>query len=194
MDAFIADFQEAYSANNGYGIAELIKPEAPPNDPGRLYAFYRSANAMTIQHDLRSALIYHDTLHIPKDEAGVWIDVFTTYWSAVGDLLHVEETITRGRAEEADWLKAYQSWKTLATKIISGFRNKLPAWSAPLLQSTGKYLRQLAVRADESKKAAGDAGYTVGAGDDIASGGKNENLEDAIRIVNTMFSICAGDK
>ena len=91
MDTVISIFKSGYLHQNGYAISEAITPVAPSEDAGRLYAFYRSSNAVNVQNDLRNALVYRNDLHLNKAEANAWLEVFSAYWVAVGELLAAEE-------------------------------------------------------------------------------------------------------
>jgi COP9 signalosome complex subunit 12 len=198
MDSLILQFKSAYRQLDGYGIAAVFTPVAPPEDPSRLLAFHRSSNAVTLQNDLRSILLYHDGLNISKQEATAWIDIFSEYWSAIGELLYADESLTlQERARDVDWSKVYQTWKRLADTIIRGFQASiLPYWGVPLLTVAGKYLRNLALKADESvREKTGNVTYNEGLQDDLVSAvGKNENLSDAARQINRMFSACLADR
>jgi COP9 signalosome complex subunit 12 len=198
MDSLIQQFKNGYRNRNGYEVAAVFTPIAPPEDPSRLYAFHRSTNAVAIVSDLRAALLYHNDLNLSQQEATVWIDTLSFYWAAIGDLLVAEDTgSSQGKARDVDWSNIYESWKKLSDSIIRGFQNSLfPYWGVPLLASAGKYLRNLAIKADESaRQRTGDVIYNEGLQDDIVSSvGKNENLTDAARQINRMFSACLADR
>src|ERR1700759_1931459 len=121
MESLVSQFKNAYRQRDGYAISTVFTPVAPLEDPTRLRAFYRSTNAVALQSDLRSALLYHDGLDFSKQEATAWIEVFTEYWSATGELLLADETIAvHERARDVDWTKVYQAWKKLTDSIIRG--------------------------------------------------------------------------
>ena len=197
MDKLLVRFKEAYSKRDGYGLAAVISPEAPTNDAGQLYAFYRSSNSFAIQNDLRSGLIYHNDIQLSKGEAGAWIDVLAAFWSALGELLSAEEALNQGKGREVDWTKSYQAWKDVVNSIIRGYTiSVFPAWTVPCLYVAGKYLRNLAIKADEStRQKSGNVVYNEGFQDDIVGAlGKNENLQDAVRQINRIFSLCISDR
>jgi hypothetical protein len=198
MESLILQFKTAYRRQDGYGMAAVFTPVAPQEDPSRLYAFHRSSNVVALQNDLRSALLYHEGLDLSKQEGIAWIEVFSEYWFAIGELLMADESLTlQERTRDVDWSKAYRSWKKLTDSIIRGFQTSLfPYWGVPLLTVAGNYLRNLAIKADESlRQKTGNVTYNEGLQDDFVSAvGKNENLSDAARQINRMFSACLADR
>ena len=198
MESLVVQFKSAYRRQDGYGVAAVFTPVAPQEDPSRLYAFHRSSNAVALQNDLRSALLYHDGLDLSKQEGVAWIEVFSEYWSAIGELLLADESLTlHERARPVDWSKAYRAWKRLTDSIIRGFQASLfPYWGVPLMTTAGNFLRNLAIKADESvRQKTGNVTYNEGLQDDFVSAvGKNENLSDAARQINRMFSACLADR
>jgi hypothetical protein len=197
MDILLVRFKRAFAQHDGYALAEVITPEAPKEDAGQLYAFHRSSNSFAIQNDLRSGLIYHSDLQLSKGEANAWIDVLSAYWSAVGELHFAEESSSQGKMRDVDWTKPYQAWKEVVNAVIRGYQGSVfPAWSVPCLYVAGKYLRILAIKADDStKQKTGNVTYNEGFQDDVVGSlGKNENLQDAVRQINRIFSLCVSDR
>jgi hypothetical protein len=195
MDAVLAVFREAYSEENGHKLADSITPIAPPYDAGRLYAFHRSTNAFSIQADLRNAIVYKSNVKIPKAESNAWIELYTAYWKAIGELLSAEEALNQNK--KADWKKAFETWKEVVNALIRGYTtNAFAAWTIPCLYIAGKYLRNFAIKADEQiRRSEGEVTYNEGFQDDVVGTfGKNENLQDAARQVNRIFSVCISDR
>jgi hypothetical protein len=195
MDGVLGLYREALLEENGHKLAEAITPVAPPNDAGRLYAFYRSTNAYAVDTDLRNEIVYKSPLRLDKAESNAWVEVFGAYWRAIGELLAAEEAMNQGK--KADWKKAYSAWKTVVNALIRGYTLSLfEAWTIPCLYTSGKYLRNLALKADEqARNADGNVTYSQGLQDDVVSNiGKNENLEDAAREINRIFGLCISDR
>jgi hypothetical protein len=196
MEVLLGEFKTAYVQENGYGIAQVFTPVPTPEDPARLQNFYRGSNAITLEHELRASLVYRNDLGLAKLEGNAWKDAFSAYWSALGDLLHAEEFLIQNKGRDVDWVKVYQSWRKFAECIIQGFQQgTFPYWAVPLLPMTGKYLRNLALKADANiRLKEGDLNYG-GLEDDVAdSAEKNENVKDAARQINRMFAACINDR
>ena len=116
------------------------------------------------------------------------------YWHATGALVLAQEA---GEGS-ADWGFVYEKWKDVVNAVIRGYSTgALDNWTLPLLYLAGKYLRQFAIKADESKKGM-EGGMAIDMGgiqDDIAGDfGKNVKLEDAARVLNRMFTLCISDR
>jgi hypothetical protein len=193
MDAVLTIFREAYSEESGYKLAESITPVAPANDAGLLYEFYRSTSAYELQGDLKSGIVYKSDVRIQKQEANAWIELYTAYWKAIGELLAVEESMNQGK--NADWKKVYDAWKEVLNALLRGYQTQLfAAWTIPCLYVAGKYLRNFAIKADEQEKSS-DTGLSFNEGfQEELGGGKNECLQDAARQVNRIFSACISDR
>jgi hypothetical protein len=98
MDALIADFTTAQLDGKGYELAQTLTPIAPSKQPDLLHAFYRSTNAAHVERDLQYRLMYdkNSRLRFSKDEATAWVDIFTKYWKAVGEILKAEDISNSG--------------------------------------------------------------------------------------------------
>lgn len=121
------------------------------------------------------------------------MDLYVTYWKAVGEILDAE-----CMRNEANWLKVYEAWKEVANVLIRGYSSAgFQAWTVPCLYVIGQYLRIFAIRADASMKNSPQDGV-FGAGsfqDDIVGEySKNERLEDAARMINRIFTLCISDR
>jgi hypothetical protein len=195
MDSVTALFREAYENENGYRLAESLTPVAPPEDAGRLYSFHRSMNAMSTQSELRNSIIYKTNVRFTKAEQSAWIELYTAYWKAVGELLAVEETLNQHK--KADWKKVFDAWKEVVNSLLRGYTsNAFAAWTIPCLYVVGKYLRNFAIKADEQmRRSEGNVTYNDGFQDDVVGSlGKNDCLQDAARQVNRIFSVCITDR
>jgi hypothetical protein len=95
---------------------------------------------------------------------------------------------------QVSWNKVYEGWKEMTNALIRGYTNcGFEAWTVPCLYVAGKYMRIFAIKADES--AANSNGLPAHFGDDISpEAEKNENLEDAARQLNRIFTICLSDR
>ncbi|KAF2401633.1 COP9 signalosome complex subunit 12 [Trichodelitschia bisporula] len=197
MEVVLGLFKRGMIEQNGHMVADALTPIAPPRDTGRLYAFYRASSAFSIQADLRHEIVYSSDIHLNKAESNAWIDVFVAYWKAVGALLATEEATNQGKAQDAEWGKAYEQWKEMVNALIRGYTtNVFPPWTLPCLYTAGKYLRNLAIKADEqTRKSTGNVTYNEGFQDDVVSSiGKNDSLQDAARQINRIFSLCISDR
>lgn len=197
MDRLISQFKKAHLREDGYALAQVLTPEAPKDDAGILYAFQRSTNSYGLQEDLRSLLLYHNTAQMSKAESTAWMEVFSAYWAFIGPLLAAEEATNQGKLLDANWIKPYQCWKDVVNAMIRGFQSStFPYWAVPCLHVGAKYLRNLATKADQAAHLqSGGLSYNSGLSDDaVLTLGKNENLEDAARQLNRMFSTCLSDR
>ena len=195
MDYVLGIFREAYAEENGHKLAESITPIAPPDEPVRLHSFYQSTTSFSIQGDLRNAIVYKSPFKITKAEANAWIEVYATYWKAIGELLSAEEMLKS--KQKADWKDVYGAWKEMVNALIRGYTaNAFGAWTIPCLYAAGKYLRNFAIKADEqARRSEGNVTYNEGFQDDVVGAlGKNESLQDAARQVNRIFSLCISDR
>jgi hypothetical protein len=197
MEQLISQFKKAHLQEDGYALAQVLTPEAPRDDAGILYAFQRSTNTYSLQEDLRSLLIYRNSAQMTKAESTAWMEVFSAYWAFIGPLLAAEEATNQGKLQDANWIKPYQCWKDVVNAMIRGFQSStFPYWAVPCLQVGAKYLRNLATKADQAAHLqSGGLSYNSGFSDDaVVTLGKNENLEDAARQLNRMFSTCLSDR
>ena len=204
MDSVTTLWREAYENENGYKLAESLTPVAPPSDAGRLYTFHRSMNAVSVPAELRNNLLYKTEARFSKAEQTAWIDLYTCYWRAIGELLAVEEALNAsrgggggGKNVKADWKKVFEAWKEVVNALLRGYTsNAFAAWTIPSMYVAGKYLRNFAIKADEQlKREGGNVVLNEGLGDDISGGlGKNDCLQDAARLVNRIFSVCITDR
>jgi COP9 signalosome complex subunit 12 len=194
MEVLTSQFKNAYHQEDGYGIAAVFTP----SDVARLYDFHKSSNVALLSSDLRSILIYHNDLGLSKQEANAWINLFSEYWTAIGELLSaVDSPTVHATAGDYDWGKVYKAWRKVSDVVIKSFQDSLfPYWAVPLLTVAGKYLRVFALRADESARLkTGNVTYNEGFQDDMVSSvGKNENLADCGRQINRMFAACSSDR
>ncbi|KAJ5084800.1 PCI/PINT associated module [Penicillium alfredii] len=190
MSTLALQFRDAYINGSGPALAAVLTPIAPPQDPDRLRSFYQFTNAAYLSKDIHYALFHGKGVKISKAEQNAWVDVFSAYWEAAGEILKCE-----GHHPGASTIAVFNTWKKLANALIRGYSGSsgIPAWTLPCLYTVGKYLRTFAIKADIEAAAQGSAGF--GFQDDIAADiDKNANLEEAARIINRMFTLCLSDR
>ncbi|KAI9725617.1 MAG: COP9 signalosome (CSN) subunit [Chrysothrix sp. TS-e1954] len=196
MDDLFTTFHTAHQARNGYTLAQTLLPTFAP----RLRALTSSTTPTSFPTDLRYKTIYDPAFPATsKSETTAWLDVYTAYYRCVFALVAAEELTANGRGAEARWVGVYEAWKETVNALIKGYAaGHFAAWTVPCLYVGGKWARVLAMRADEAVARYGGkiGGYEdedVWAGEGEAAG-KHDNLEDAARLINRIFSLCIGDR
>ncbi|MCJ1288370.1 COP9 signalosome (CSN) subunit [Xylographa opegraphella] len=173
-------------------LATTITPIAPLDDPNRLIRFFESSRSFAVTTDIRACLLAHPNAELRsiKSEASAWVDVYVAYWKATGEILAVNN------GEMGCWSRVYESWKGVMNALIRGYSNSgFEAWTIPCLYVTARYLRTFAIRADKEQNVGNGVSFGVDVQDDMAGDhGKNENLEDAARIINRIFTLCISDR
>ncbi|OGE51708.1 hypothetical protein PENARI_c012G03269 [Penicillium arizonense] len=190
MSIFATDFKDAYLSGSGPHLAAVLTPIATPDDPNRLRSFYQFSNAAFLSKDLQYALFHGKSLRIPKAEQSAWVDIFSAFWEAIGEILKCED-----RHPGASIVSVFNAWKKVANTLIRGYSSSssLPAWTLPCLYTVGKYLRIFAINADLEASSLVSAGF--GFQDDIAADvEKNAHLENAAQVINRMFTLCLSDR
>ncbi|KAL8678064.1 MAG: hypothetical protein Q9186_005559 [Xanthomendoza sp. 1 TL-2023] len=197
MDAIFNVFHHAQYSHDGAVLGALLSPIPPTQDPTLLHRFHKDSNVFSIQSDITNYIkLPHSS--VPKGEANAWIDIYVSYWKAIGEILRAETGNHRH-----DWaIKVYEAWKEVMNLVIRGYSGSagFASWTLPVLYTAGKYLRVFAIKADEEQTAkVGNGAINMevdGIGDDVTSGGfeKNERLEDAARVINRVFTLCISDR
>jgi hypothetical protein len=94
MDIISHAFRAAQQSGNGYVLAETLTPLAPSQQPNLLRLFYRSTNAAKVNIDIRHSFLFKDkTLGLSSAEGNAWVDVYVTYWKAIGAVLTAEDEL-----------------------------------------------------------------------------------------------------
>lgn len=94
MDAIIDGFQKAYEGGDGYALSMTLSPMPSESDPNRLYNFRRSTNIAQAQWELKNRITSNSSpFRLPKEEGDGWVEVYFTYWKAVGEILNAEEAV-----------------------------------------------------------------------------------------------------
>ncbi|KUJ08774.1 uncharacterized protein LY89DRAFT_326031 [Mollisia scopiformis] len=194
MDVVFQDFRQAYEEGNGYDLSMSLSPIAPDSQPDRLVNFYRSTNFAHVQRDFKYRILHDATspFKLPADEGNGWVEVYHTYWKAVGEIVNAEAA-----DGNASYVKVYEAWKEMTNVLIRGYTNcNFEAWTVPCLYVAGKYLRVFAIKADEGASSANGASSAKNFQDDDFNpeAEKNEKLEDAARVLNKVFQTCLSDR
>ncbi len=193
MEVIFRDFKQAQLIGSGPLLSTTLSPIPPPTDPDRLSNFYRGSNSFSIQSDIRYGILHHANTDIrfSKPEGNAWVDVYVAYWKATGELLAVEDHPPKG-----NWTNVYIAWREVANALIKGYSATLfPSWTLPCLYVVGRYLRIFAIKADSQARAKGGLTFSAGLQEDaMGDFGKNENLEDAARVINRIFQLCISDR
>ncbi|GAB1192073.1 COP9 signalosome (CSN) subunit [Aspergillus pseudonomiae] len=191
MATIFEDFVQGQRIGSGPRLAAALTPVAPAEYPQRLQSFYRFSNAARVSSDLRYSLFQANGLKLPKQEQNAWIDIFSTYWTAVGEITKFTDS-----PSSASWVKVFNSWKDLANILIRGYTNfGLQAWTVPCLYVVGKYLRIFAMKADAELSSQDSVAFGDNFQDDIAADfEKSAKLEESARIINRMFTLCLSDR
>ena len=95
MDLLFKEFSTAYSGGQGYGLAETLSPVPPSSQPDKLRRFYRSTNFQSVRSDFQYRLLYDNSNPVRLDaiEGKAWVEIYCSYWSAIGELLEAEAAI-----------------------------------------------------------------------------------------------------
>ena len=93
MEAIFKNFREAHIAGNGYQLSDTLLPISPSEEPRRLRDFYNSTNAENVKGDIQYNVLYdrQSTLRLSTEEGKAWVDVYTAYWAAVGEIIKAED-------------------------------------------------------------------------------------------------------
>ncbi|KAE8396642.1 hypothetical protein BDV23DRAFT_143230 [Aspergillus alliaceus] len=191
MTSVFEDFEQGQRIGSGPLLAAALTPVAPAEYPERLQSFYRFSNAARVTADLRYTLFQASGLKLPKQEQNAWIDIFSAYWTAVGEITKFTDS-----PSNASWVRVFNSWKDLANILIRGYSNfGLQAWTVPCLYIVGKYLRTFAMKADAELSSQDSLTFGANFQDDIAADfEKSAKLEESARIINRMFTLCLSDR
>ncbi|OOF97251.1 hypothetical protein ASPCADRAFT_206073 [Aspergillus carbonarius ITEM 5010] len=190
MPSIFDDFREGQKIGSGPRLAAALTPVAPAEYPDRLKSFYYFSNAVHVSADLRYSLFQANGLRLPKQEQGAWVDIFTSFWKAVGEIVRFDDA-----PGHASWVKVFDAWKETANLLIRGYSsNGLQAWTVPCLYVVGRYLRIFAIKADAELASQDSVAFDDRFQDDATADVKNAKLEEATRVLNRMFTLCLGDR
>jgi hypothetical protein len=194
MQAALEPFRTAYAHEQAWGVANALKPFPPRENPGALYDFHRATNEHAVHRDVEEALGHG---RIPRKEAKAWVDIFVTYWSAVGEIIRAEEATNQGRLQDGQYVHVYEAWKDVVNLLMRSVSNgHLPPWTIICMYTAANHLRMFAIIADKQLANSKDnITFASGFQDDIVSPvARNDKLEDTARLLNRMFGLCTGDR
>lgn len=191
MASVFTEFGDGYNEFSGPRLAAALTPIVTPEHPDRLRSFYAVSDGTNLYSDIRYAFFQANGLKLPKQEQNGWIDIFSAYWRAVGELLKFEHPAGRG-----SWAKVFETWKEVVSMVIRGYSNSgIQAWTIPCLYVVGKYLRVFAIKADAELSSQDSVAFNDRFQDDITSEfEKSAKLEEAARVINRMFTLCLSDR
>ena len=193
MASIFSDFHEAQRLGNGLLLAACLAPINIAQSPRRLESFSQLSNVQMIAADIRYDVIQApNAFKMTKAEGNAWVDIFIAYWKCVKELMAL--THEHG----GSWSKCFDAYKDVCTRLIRGYTNDgFGSWTVPCLSTTGKYLRMIAMKADQvskDKEGNGDV-FANGFSDDImGTSNKNDKLETAAWTINRMFTTCLSDR
>jgi COP9 signalosome complex subunit 12 len=191
MAKIFADFQQAQRIANGLLLANCLAPVNTAQDPRRLESLSQLSNHQTVSADVRYHLFQQPgSIKLQKQESNGWVEIFVNLWKCARELADIEAGIG------GDWIRAFDAYKELCNHLVRGYSSLgFSAWTIPCFHTAGKYLRLLAIKADNEAKA-GTNGETFSGdlADDIVSTTQNEKLEQATWIINRMFQTCLTDR
>ncbi|KAL5339095.1 hypothetical protein BJX70DRAFT_178609 [Aspergillus crustosus] len=191
MVSILRDFEAGQRNFAGPPLAAALTPVDTPEDPNRLKAFYNFSNAAQISTSLRYHLSHISGVRIPKQELNAWVDIFSVYWKAVGEIVKFDIS-----PSHASWNKVFDTWRDLANLLHRAYSNSgFENWTIPCLYVVGKYLRFFASKADAETSSRGYGAYSDGFQDDeAANSGKDAKTEEAARVLNRFFTLCLNDR
>ncbi|KZZ90794.1 COP9 signalosome complex subunit 12 [Moelleriella libera RCEF 2490] len=193
MNEIIEDFAKAHALHNGYLLAQTISPVAPNNEPHRLRRIWQSANTYSLREEIKRCIKSHNSLKasLSADEINGWVEVYSAYWNALGEIL-------AGENGKSSWTNVYDAWKELTSMLIRGYNNAgFEAWTIPSLYMVGKYLRLFAIKSDYERNRAADdnPGSSSLMQDDFDPElEKQGQLRDCEQHLKRIFTLCLNDR
>ncbi|KAF3913957.1 hypothetical protein ABW21_db0207018 [Orbilia brochopaga] len=202
MESLIRAWRLAHASENGKLLASTISLTNTD-----LEEFAYSTNSARVAEDIFRTLEYENTSARPKvtNKAGLeaWAEVYVGFWKVAQALERYDEvewgTVFSGMKEVTQyvlfdhfsitatlWMTEYGKERVMLTAgcgraVIRGFQNAgWEVWQLEVLYTACKYLRYVAIRADEAKRAAGEDTW--------------KQLEEAARIINRAFNVCLNDR
>lgn len=189
MASIFNDFKEGHKGLSGPRLAASLTPVAPPEYPDRLRSFYACSNGANLHSDLRYFLFQANGPKLPRQEQNAWIEIFSAYWKAAGEILKFDDGC-------GSWVGVFNAWNQVSSVLGRGYTNAgIEAWTIPCLYVVGKYVRTFAIRADAELAFQDSVAFNDRFQDDISfDSEKSAKLEEAARVINKLFTICLNDR
>ncbi|KAK3394437.1 protein CSN12 [Podospora didyma] len=199
MDSIFDKFAEAQLNRNGYRLAKTLSPDLPNEE---LYSIWNSCNAHDVRAILKRSIQNTATGmdKLPHQEVAGWVEVYYTYWKAVGELLAVQgPSVAYGKQfQPSSWTKVFAAWTDLLSALIRGYLSQgFEAWTIPCLYVAGKHLRVFAIKADDERNKNSSLDITAGGNfqDDFnPEAEQHAKLEDCARQLQKIFNLCLNDR
>jgi hypothetical protein len=102
MDTIVREFGAAYSGPDGYQLSRTLSPDLPTDV---LRVIWKSCNFQDAKDVLKRGLDNAGGAafnQISKNEVKGWVEVYFTYWKAVGELLAIREPSTNNARVSMD--------------------------------------------------------------------------------------------
>lgn len=92
MNELFEEFAAAHASRNGYAIAQTLSPVPPPDQAHKLASIWQSTNAYSVKGDIKHFIKHNAKHRVPLDQNEVngWVEVYTAYWKAVGEIISGE--------------------------------------------------------------------------------------------------------
>lgn len=216
MNELFVDFAKAHSSKNGYLLAQTLTPVPLPSQPHRLTRVWQSTNSHSVEGDVKHFIKTNITKKsgISNNEVNGWVEVFSAYWRALGEILagqggQVSTAATSPPPNfsmfpwltqhgQSSWTKVYESWKDLTSKLIRGYNSHgFDAWTIPALYMVGKYLRLFAIESDEERKrnsVAASSDSMLIQDDFDPEADQQAQLRDCEQHLKRLFTLCFTDR
>ncbi|KAJ0303487.1 hypothetical protein COL516b_006491 [Colletotrichum fioriniae] len=199
MEPLFEDFRNAYKSRSGYSLAQTLQPFSPVNKPDKLRSIYLSTNVQEAKSDIKYMLLGRGPgskkFKLDHEETTGWIEVYTAYWKAIGEILKAEGDSAAG-GRTSSWTKVYESWKEFTTALIRGYTNYgFEAWTIPCLYLAGKHLRLFAISSDEERSITDATADAMELADDYDPDlEKQKQLRDCEQQLKRIFTLCLSDR
>jgi hypothetical protein len=92
MNELFEEFAAAHTSRNGYAIAQTLSPVPPPHQPHKLASIWQSTNSHSVKGDTKHFIKHNMSYRgsLDQDEVNGWVEVYTAYWKAIGEILSGE--------------------------------------------------------------------------------------------------------
>ncbi|KAF4121728.1 hypothetical protein GMORB2_1567 [Geosmithia morbida] len=193
MNELFDDFAKAYSSKNGYLLAQTLTPVPISGQPHRLTRVWQSTNSHSVSGDIEHFIRINTTRKhgIDVNELEAWVEIYTAYWTALGEIL-------AGETGQSSWTKVYEAWRELTSKTIRGYgKAGFEVWTLPILYMIGKYLRLFAIKSDEERKrssVAATSNSMLIQDDFDPEADQQAQLRDCEQHLKRLFTLCFTDR